>query len=333
MKERSADMKTSTFSTMSGTPLGPGRTTRRGFLKTVAAFAGTAVAAGLVTNPEKVFAAAPATSAYPIGMLTDLTKCIGCRECEAACNRVNNLPAPSTSFDDPSVFDQERRPTANAFTVVNRYNNPSGGKPIYHKIQCNHCEEPACASACLVGAMKKTPEGPVVYNPNLCIGCRYCMVACPFHIPAYDYSSATEPKVRKCNMCSDRIAQGLVPACAEACTMGAITFGRRSDLVSLARERIRNNPSQYIDHVYGETEAGGTCWLYISGAPFEDVGFPKADVVGTTAYPEYTKDFLSMVPLVLVTWPALFGGIYLMSNQRDKAEEADAGRPKNEEDR
>ena len=331
MKERSADMKTSTASTISAIPVGPGRTTRRGFLKAVAALAGTAVAAGLVTSPEKVFAAGPATSTYPFGMLTDLTRCIGCRKCEVACNRVNNLPAPSTSFEDSSVFDQERKPTADAFTVVNRYKNPSGGKPIYRKIQCNHCEEPACVSACPVGAMKKTPEGPVVYNPDLCIGCRYCMVACPFHIPAYDYSSATDPRVRKCNMCSDRIAQGLVPACAEACTMGAITFGKRGDLVSIARDRIRSNPSQYIDHVYGETEAGGTNWLYISGAPFEDLGFVKTNVVGTEAYPQYTRDFLSMVPLVLVTWPTLFGGIYLMSKQREKAEEADAGRPKNEE--
>ncbi len=322
-------MKTS--STTSDAPGGPGRTTRRGFLKGIAALAGTAVAAGLVTSPEKVFAASQATNMDSFGMLTDLTRCIGCRRCEAACNRVNNLPKPSTSFEDPSVLDRERRPTATAFTVVNRHNNPNGEKPIYRKIQCNHCEEPACASACPVGAMKKTAEGPVVYNPNVCIGCRYCMVACPFHVPAYSYSNATDPKVQKCNMCAGRIAQGLVPACAEACPMGTITFGKRRELVSIARDRIRSNPNQYIAHVYGETEAGGTSWLYISGVPFEELGFPKTEVVGTTAYPEYTRDFLSMVPLVLVTWPALFGGIYLMSNQRNKAEEADAGRSKNEE--
>lgn len=329
MKERTTDMTPST--TTSETPTGPRRTTRRGFLKGIAALAGSAVAAGLITNPDQLFAAGLTTAADSFGMLTDLTRCVGCRRCEAACNRVNDLPAPTTSFEDPSVFDHERRPTATAFTVVNRYDNPNGGKPIYRKIQCNHCQEPACASACLVGAMKKTPEGPVVYNADLCIGCRYCMVACPFHVPAYDYSSATEPKVQKCNMCAGRIAQGFVPACAEACPVEAITFGKRSQLVSIARDRIRNDPSRYIDHIYGETEAGGTSWLYLSPAPFDQLGFMKAKVVGTTAYPEYTRDFLSMVPLVLVAWPTLFGGVYLMSKQREKAEEADNDHAKNGE--
>jgi formate dehydrogenase iron-sulfur subunit len=329
MKERSADLTTS--STTSETPRGPGRTSRRGFLKGIAALAGTAVAAGLITSPENVFAATPTTAVDRFGMLTDLNRCVGCRRCETACNRVNNLPAPSTSFEDALVFDQERRPTAKAFTVVNRYNNPKGGKPIYRKVQCNHCQEPACASACLVGAMKKSPEGPVVYNQDLCIGCRYCMVACPFHIPAYDYSSATEPKVQKCNMCAGRIAQGLVPGCAEACPMEAITFGKRSQLVSIARDRIRDDPNRYVDHIYGETEAGGTSWLYLSPAPFEQLGFVKSEVVGTTAYPEYTRDFLSMVPLVLVAWPTLFGGIYLMSKQREKAEESGNDHPKSGE--
>ncbi|HEX9016300.1 MAG TPA: 4Fe-4S dicluster domain-containing protein [Chloroflexota bacterium] len=304
---------------------------RRGFLKGVAALAGSVVAAGLVTGPEKVFAAGPAGAADRFGMLTDLTRCVGCRRCEAACNQANKLPAPAKAFDDESVFEEVRRPTASAFTVVNRYDNPKGGKPIYRKIQCNHCEEPACASACLVGALKKSPEGPVTYNQDVCIGCRYCMVACPFHVPAYDYASALEPKVVKCNMCAGRISQGLVPACAEACPMEAITFGKRSQLTAIARDRIKADPSRYINYIYGETEAGGTSWLYLSGVPFEELGFQTS--LGTTAYPEYTKDFLSMVPLVLVGWPALFGGIYMMTKDRDKAEETATAHSENEEDR
>ena len=157
----------------------------------------------------------------------------------------------------------------------------------------------------------------MVYNPELCIGCRYCMTACPFYVPSYEYSEVF-PRVRKCNMCSDRIAQGLVPACAEACPMEAVTFGKRSQLIEIARERIRREPSRYINHIYGEHEAGGTNWLYISGTPFEELDFPTN--IGEKALPEYTKEFLSFVPLVLTAWPTLLGGFYLFSKRRQQHE-------------
>lgn len=306
------------------------RTSRRGFLKCTAAAAGTLLAGGLITSPERAFAAGTAGKPDWYGMLTDTTRCVGCRRCEEACNRANNLPAPEVPFDSEAVFEEHRRPEAQAFTVVNRYDNPNGGKPVYRKIQCNHCEDPACASACLVGAMKKSPEGPVVYNAELCIGCRYCMTACPFYIPSYEYTE-TFPRVRKCTMCSDRIAQGLVPACAEACPMEAVTFGKRSQLIEIARERIRKEPNRYINHIYGEHEAGGTNWLYISGVPFEEMDFPAG--IGEKALPEYTKEFLSFVPLVLTAWPTLFGGFYLFSKRRREMNQAESHDPKSEEDR
>jgi ferredoxin len=179
-----------------------------------------------------------------------------------------------------------------------------------------HCFEPACASACLVAAFRKTPQGPVVYDESVCIGCRYCMIACPFGLPAYTYDNPTSPVVRKCTMCFERIArEGGRPACAEICPVEAITFGRRSELLEIARERIARDPDRYVDHVYGEREAGGTCWLYISGVPFEQVGFPAN--VGTTPYPELTKGFLSAVPLVLTIWPALLMGAHAFTRHRD----------------
>ncbi|MEE9399140.1 MAG: hypothetical protein V3V23_02630, partial [Dehalococcoidales bacterium] len=109
------------------------------------------------------------------GMLTDITRCFGCRRCEEACNKANNMPPPEIPFDDMSVFEEKRRTDAQTYTVVNRYPDPETGEPVYSKVQCNHCAEPACVSACLVGALKKSPEGPVTYNENICIGCRYCM--------------------------------------------------------------------------------------------------------------------------------------------------------------
>ncbi|HEY9205352.1 MAG TPA: 4Fe-4S dicluster domain-containing protein [Candidatus Methanoperedens sp.] len=251
-----------------------------------------------------------------VGMLTDTTRCIGCRRCEAACNKANNLPEAKISFEDTSVFEEKRKPyvaDVQSYTVVNRYEGDNG-KPVYRKLQCMHCDEPSCVSACPVAAMKKSKEGPVIWDEKVCIGCRYCITACPFYVPGYEYSSAFEPKVQKCFMCYHRQKEGLIPACAEACPVEAITFGKKKDLIKIAKLRIWNEPDKYIDHVYGEEEAGGTGWLYISGVPFEKLGFPEN--IGTTSYPKLTKDFLSMVNLTLVSWPALLGGFYLASHQK-----------------
>jgi ferredoxin len=140
------------------------------------------------------------------------------------------------------------------------------------------------------------------------------MTACPFYIPAFEYDDAIRPAIQKCFMCSHRISQGKVPACATECPVEAITFGKRSDLMKIARDRIRAHPEKYIEHIYGEKEAGGTDWLYISGVPFDELGFPND--LGTKPYPELTREFLSAVPVALVVWPAVLGGLYLFSKQR-----------------
>ena len=294
---------------------------RRDFLKGTGALGTSLLLCNYLANPKE--AVAQDFSGWPdrFGMLTDITRCIGCRRCEEACNKANDLPPPEKRFDDMTVFDEKRRTDAQTYTVVNRYASPDTGEPVYAKIQCNHCCEPACASACLVGALKKDPDGPVTYNEKICIGCRYCMTACPFSIPAFEYFDATSPAIQKCLMCYHRISAGEFPACATECPVEAVTFGKRDELLKIARDRIRKDPQKYIDHIYGEKEAGGTDWLYISNVPFERIGFP--DNIGTTAYPEYTKEFLSQVPLVLVAWPALLGGFYLFSKQRQEMFEAD----------
>ena len=305
---------------------------RRDFLKSTATAGGSLLLWGLVKNPTEAFAAQDVSS-QPDGlaMLSDSIRCIGCRRCEAACNEANNLPAPKIPFEDRYVFEEKRRTEAQAYTVVNRYKNPKWKKPVYRKIQCNHCAEPACASACLVGALKKSPEGPVIYNENVCIGCRYCMTACPFNIPTFEYFNAGSPAIQKCTMCYHRISEGLIPACAEVCPVEAITFAKRSELIKIARDRIRSESDRYIDHIYGELEVGGTDWLYVSGVPFEELDLPID--VGTTPYPTFTQEFLSAVPLVLVAWPALFGGFYAWTKRRQQIAEAEATNREKEDTR
>ncbi|MBR9987313.1 MAG: hydrogenase 2 operon protein HybA [Desulfosarcina sp.] len=247
---------------------------RRNFFKLVTA-AGAAVA-GSDGAAHAWQSRAPSDS---VGCLVDLTRCIGCRKCEEACNRVNRLPPPDRAFEDLTLLDKKRRPDERTYTVVNRHVSGEIDArdqlvPTFVKLQCMHCQDPACASACIVGALTKKENGTVHYDVSKCIGCRYCMVACPFEIPAYEYHDPITPRVMKCTFCYERVhSENKLPGCAEICPVEAITFGRRSDLIDAARQRIKKNPGRYIDHVYGEKEVGGTSWIYLSGVSFERVGF------------------------------------------------------------
>ncbi len=266
-------------------------------------------------------ASASGVAAYPgyaerVGLLHDTTLCVGCRSCELACTQVNGQPPPAAPVGDQAVFEHERRVTRDALTVVNRYRRQDGRTPaVYRKQQCMHCNEPCCVSVCLVSAFEKTPEGPVVYHPERCMGCRYCMTACPYLALAYEYDDPLTPSVKRCTMCYDRIKEGRIPGCAEACPTGAITFGRREDLLALARQRLREHPERYVDHVFGEHEFGGTSWLVLAGVDFSELGLP--DHPSHTPIPEMTKGFLSVVPLVLTMWPGLLGGFYFFTRRKE----------------
>lgn len=290
---------------------------RRDFLKGSLAVGTSLVAAHLLFGSERASGQSNSGSKNRFAMMTDLRRCIGCRRCEEACNKANGLPEPEVPFSDKSVFEEKRRPDAKAYTVVNRYYEEEWIEgPVYRKVQCNHCLEPACVSSCPVAAMKKTPEGPVTYDQDLCIGCRYCLNACPFYVPAYEYSNPFSPKVRKCLMCYEsRILQGEFPACAVECPVEAISFGKRDQLIDLGRKRIMEAPGKYVNHIYGEKEAGGLGWLYLSGVPFEQLDLPTN--LGEKAYPEFSKGFLTFVPLILVIWPVLLGGMHMFSRIRE----------------
>jgi formate dehydrogenase iron-sulfur subunit len=297
---------------------------RRKFLKIMA---GTGVASALA-YPDRASAGAAVLPGYPnqFGVLVDTTVCIGCRRCEWACKEVNKLPGqkPLKEYENgQAVFQKIRRTHADTYTVVNRFDNPrDSSKPIYVKKQCMHCYEPGCASSCFVKAFTKQSVGAVTYDASLCVGCRYCMAACPFDIPAYQYDNAFTPEVTKCTFCFDRISkEGGVPACVGICPVETMTFGKRTDLIDLAHKKIRDNPGRYVNHVYGEREVGGTSWLYLSAVPFNRIGF-RTDL-GTTPIPSLGKPFLSLVAPVFITIPALCMGLYTFKKRRDRMAEED----------
>jgi Fe-S-cluster-containing dehydrogenase component len=260
------------------------KSSRRNFLKQAAGISGAMLLSGseseasrLQVNPDQY------------GVLVDTTRCVGCRNCEKACNTINeDLPRkPADWFKDETVFKERRRMDYGVYTVVNRYAPANNGKPYFTKFQCMHCLYPACVSACIVGAFSRKSNGAVVYDAWRCIGCRYCMAACPFQVPAYEFSNVLTPQVRKCTFCFEkRLATGGVPACVESCPMEVMTFGKRTDLIMLGREQMRNFPERYIPHIYGEQEAGGTSWMYLSGMPFEKIDFP---VLGYHPAPGFTE--------------------------------------------
>jgi Fe-S-cluster-containing dehydrogenase component len=151
---------------------------RRTFLKA----AGVTTAASLAPPPADAAAAVAARGA--MGVLVDTTLCIGCRSCEAACAEANGLPTPPEPPPEEDVFARWREKGPDVFTVVNRSTaKGADGAERYAKTQCLHCVDPGCASACPVRALEKTPAGPVVYHADRCMGCRYCMVSCPFGVP------------------------------------------------------------------------------------------------------------------------------------------------------
>ena len=231
-------------------------------------------------------------------ILTDLTKCKGCEACVWACKEQNGLPQ-NGGVDKLS---------ATTWTAIERRR----GIPI--RRQCMHCEEPACVSVCPVGALKKTAAGPVVYDASRCMGCRYCMVGCPFGVPTYEWDRPL-PLVRKCIMCYEkRVQNGQEPACTAACPTGATIFGDREELVREAERRIAAEPDKYVDHIYGLHEAGGTSVLYLSDVPFAELGFRV--VSQDNPYPRLTWNILSKLPNVVSVGGVLMFGIWWVSQRR-----------------
>ncbi len=246
-------------------------------------------------------------------ILLDFTECIGCGACEQACAKEHGL-----TLDPP-----ENELTAENYTVVLEKEGQ------FYRQMCMHCLSPTCVSVCPVAALEKTDAGPVIYHEDKCIGCRYCMNACPFQIPKYEWDKPV-PVIQKCVMCSERVAEGGKTACAWVCPTGACRFGDREHLLALARRRIEMFPDRYVQYIYGEQEVGGTGVIMLSGVPFEDLGF-RMDL-SEQALPELTWTVMSKIPNVVITGALMLGGISWIINRRIDIEQENLDSEENETD-
>jgi len=253
------------------------------------------------------------SSKGPVSILTDTTLCTGCETCVKACKEANKLgPDRPRAGQGPVAGLSVSRYT----TIVRKPGDRSVRK------QCFHCIDPACVSACIVGALQKTPEGPVFCDYSKCLGCRYCFVACPFDVPRYEWEHAV-PYMRKCTLCRERLADGGIPACVKECPEKATIFGTRDEMLAEAHKRIKENPERYAKRVFGEKEVGGTSILLISDI---DLGFLawKPDVP-ERPLPELTWASLKKVPPAVLAVGGVMAGVYWMIGRRMKMAEARAG--------
>ncbi len=238
----------------------------------------------------------------------DATRCIDCRACMIACSVENNV-----EMGESYIW------LAGA-GVMGEYPNLKRASMPYH---CMHCIEPDCASACPVGAWNKREDGPVVYEADKCIGCRYCMNACPFQVPNFDWNKGVFEGafIRKCTMCTQRLEVGQVPACVHTCPTDALKFGERADLIAEAHARIDANPERYINHVYGEFENGGTSYLILSHVPFSELGLPEMPETPVLEVSEAVME--GTIPFALA-WGTVLTGVAIGVNQMNKKKEAAA---------
>jgi formate dehydrogenase iron-sulfur subunit len=274
--------------------------------------------------------------------LVDITKCIGCRACQVACKQWNERPGEETEFHWDLGFQNPATLSAKTLTLITFHELPDEQAPgglnyLFTMRRCLHCLEPACVSSCPTTALTRQSDGPVTYNSDKCIGCRYCIWSCPWGVPTAEWDSLA-PKIQKCSHCADRDDQPIPlarngqvltllegqqfranivePACVKACPADALKFGSREEILNEAHARISDHPEKYVDHIYGEKEAGGTSVLYLSSVPFGKLGFPDID---SKPYPAVSKMAIHSVPPAVLAVGAMLGGVYAFLKRRTAA--------------
>jgi formate dehydrogenase iron-sulfur subunit len=281
---------------------------RRDLLKGIGSGVAALAAATALGGQPTTAHASNAVSENAWGILIDLTRCTGCQSCALACKEANDRPHVNRvpiALDSDAYSFVENRLVENSVGETENY---------YVKRQCMHCLHPACASACTVGALRKSAEGPVVYDSEKCIGCRYCQYACPFGVPVYEWENPLG-LIHKCQMCATRLADGELPACIAACPNGALRFGVRHELLAQARAQLVSNPDRYVDHIYGEHEAGGTSVLYLSPVPFTALGFP---MLGNDPIPGQAEAVMKQTPVIALTVASVVTALHLYMQRRQQ---------------
>lgn len=294
---------------------------RRDFLK-LAGLAG----AGLVAVPALAVAGSSAsgTNDEELGMLYDATKCVGCKACMSACKRVNGdynaLAYEQAQFDPDKLWDAPQDLTGSTRTIIKLFKE-SPKEWSYVKYSCMHCQKPSCVSVCPVAAMVKDKiTGIVDYKKNACIGCRYCQVACAYNIPKFQWDKAL-PQIVKCDLCKNTFLKSNgTSACADACPTGAILFGKRKQLLAEAKKRLAEHPKQYVNHIYGEYELGGTNHLYLTALPVTKLGLPQLqkDVPA-----EFSEKIQHTIYKGFIAPVALYGTLCFIAVRNMKKQEPD----------
>mgnify|MGYP001819678438 CR=1 FL=1 len=289
---------------------------RRSFLKGLAcagagAVAAAAPVAGEASEPRK----APDDA---VGMLSDTTRCIGCKTCVVACHEANDLPPDNRDnplHDMPQALNDRTKNIIKLFTEE--------GRRSYMKQQCMHCIDPACVGACMIGALQKREYGIVTWASDRCIGCRYCQVACPYNIPKFEWES-TNPRIIKCEMCLHRLQEGKITACCEVCPREAVVYGKYTDLVADAKQRLADNPGRYVERIFGLDDGGGTQVIYLSHVPFEKLGLPE---LGTEPVPELNRTIQHGIYQGMIAPAALYAvmGTLALRNRRKQKSDGKGG--------
>ena len=231
------------------------------------------------------------------GMLVDVTLCVDCGACVAACRKRNELPGPPGQVLSESDF-----------TVLEHHSG------LTVRRLCYHCNDPACVTACPVAALIKTEEGPVTYDPGRCMGCRYCMMACPHGLPTFEWFSRT-PRIRKCRFCPEDVQNGQPPPCAAACPTEATLFGERVALIKVGLERIRRAPDRYFPDIWGRDTAGGTSVMFLAPVPFDQLGL-RTDL-GPEPLGTLTGRLLALVPGTALSVTTVLGATYWLYRRRE----------------
>lgn len=294
-----------------------------------------------------------------LGMLYDSTLCVGCQACVSQCQRVNHTDAPhgetyAYAGTEPTWSNNDKlSPYTN--NIIQVWQSGKGEHKdqledgyAYIKKQCMHCVDPNCVSVCPVQAMHKDPKtGIVHYNPDVCTGCRYCMVGCPFDVPKYDYDNPLG-RIHKCELCNqqglERLDKGGLPGCVEVCPTGAVIFGTRENLLTEARRRLTAKAGEtyryprqtlttddcyerevghYQQHIYGEREGGGTQVLVLSGVPFDKLNLPPLADLSTGARAEHVQH--SLYKGMVLPLAALAGIAFMVQRNARNEKRKDEG--------